>query len=218
MLSKLEDLARRAKARMPAAARGVVQRLEDAYHAQRGKPASAQSATEAPPPEPAAPPEPKEINWELRSQADLVDHIEQHYHAGLRRDLPALADAARKIEKEHKSHASVPSGLSDLLAEFFSTLDSHMMKEEHMLFPPLRTGARGGELDMPMRMMEREHDDHAKELSKIRELTREFVAPADATSEWTTLYEGLAALETALRQHIYLEDNILFVRGTGGGY
>ncbi|MEO6776358.1 MAG: hemerythrin domain-containing protein, partial [Kofleriaceae bacterium] len=110
-----------------------------------------------------------------------------------------------------------PRGLSDLLAELFASLDSHMMKEERMLFPTLRTGARGGSIDMPMRMMEREHDDHAEGLEKIRELTRDLAAPADATPTWTALYERLATLEADLRQHIYLENNILFARATGGG-
>jgi|GEM_PF-2017762 len=219
MLNKLENLARKARARLPSAARRALQRVESAYHARRGtQPSgSAAPANEAPTPAPPAAPGPKAINWELRSQAELVDHIEQHYHAGLRRDLPTLIEAARKLEREPASHAAVPGGLSELLAELFGSLDSHMMKEERMLFPTLRTGARGGELDMPMRMMEREHDDHADELGKIRELTRDLVAPADAAPEWKALYDRLVTLEAELRQHIYLEDNVLFARATGGG-
>ena len=109
----------------------------------------------------------------------------------------------------------MPAGLSDLLADFFAALDSHMMKEERMLFPVLRTGARGGDIHMPMRMMEREHDDHANELDKIRELTRNLAAPPDATEAWIALYERLATLEAELRQHIYLENNVLFARAGG---
>lgn len=206
--SKLED-----------AARALRQRIEAAYQARRGKPAPASRPAPpppAPPPAPAAP-APKAINWELRSQAELVDHIEQHYHAGLRSELPRLIDAARAIERDHAGHAAVPRGLSDLLAGFFASLDSHMMKEERILFPRLRANARGGEIDMPMRMMEREHDDHADELAKIRELTRDLTAPADAPPTWSALYGDLVTLEADLRQHIYLENNVLFLRATGGG-
>lgn len=214
ILSKLEGLARRVYAHLPAAARGVIQRLEAAYQARRGKHPSAASAsaTETPP----AAAEPRAIPWELRSQSEIVDHIEHHYHAGIRRDLPVMIEAARKIQREHASHADVPKGLSDLLAEFFMSLDSHMLKEEHMLFVALRGGARGGEIEMPMRMMERDHGDHADELEKIRTLTQDFVAPADATAEWKSLYDALATLETDLREHIYLEDQVLFARAMGG--
>ena len=39
--------------------------------------------------------------------------------------------------------------------------------------------------------------------------------PADASAAWIDLYARLTALETELRQHIYLEDNILFARAVG---
>jgi regulator of cell morphogenesis and NO signaling len=157
----------------------------------------------------------KKPNWELRSQAELVDHIVAHYHAGLRRDLPALVEAARRIEREHAAHAAVPSGLADELAELASELESHMRKEETVLFPMLRTGRRGGPLDMPIRMMERDHEDHDERLDRIRRHTASFTPPADASEAWKALYSGLATLETDLRQHIYLENNILFARAAG---
>jgi len=181
-------------------ARGVLSRLND-YRAQR-----------APAPPPPAPPPPapeKKPNWELRPPAELVDYIEQHHHAGLRRDLPRLVDTARRLAREHASTAAV--GLSDALAELFAELDGHMHKEETMLFPLLRTGTRGGELDMPIRMMERDHDGHVDHLDRIRELTGDFEPPDPA---WASLYAELAALDAGLHEHIYLEDGILFARAT----
>lgn len=212
--SKLEDLARKAKARMPSAARGVLQRFEDVYRARRSQTPPAEPVTQ-PAAEPAAP-APRTVSWELRSQAELVEHIEQHYHAGLRRDLPTLIDAARRVEREHPDHPHAPIGLAGLLESFASDLESHMLKEERMLFPTLRTGARGGSVGMPIRMMEREHDGHSDELDNIRQLTHDLIAPADASPAWNELYTGLTQLEADLRQHIYLENNILFARAIGG--
>lgn len=224
-MTRLESLARSARARVPSPARVWLDRIEDAYRAARGlpdlerepRPDAAQATPAAAPAATEPPAAPKRaINWELRSQAEIVDHIEQHYHAGLRRDLPTLIEAARKVEREHAGHASVPAGLTDTLEAFAAELDSHMLKEETMLFPTLREGKRGGGVDMPMRMMEREHEGHDAQLEKIRELTGDFAAPTDASPTWTELYTGLAALEADLRQHIYLENNVLFVRASGG--
>jgi regulator of cell morphogenesis and NO signaling len=209
---KLESLARDAAARMPAAARAPLQRLVS-----RVRPSK-------PPPPPAAPPEPevpvveppKPVNWELRSQAELVDHIETHYHAGLRHDVPRLIERARRIEREHAGHAQLPVGLTELLEKLEGELEAHMQKEERILFPTLRTGSRGGPIDMPIRMMEREHDDHADELEQIRRLTHGLTAPVDASPSWTALYSALATLEADLHQHIYLENNVLFARARGG--
>jgi regulator of cell morphogenesis and NO signaling len=157
------------------------------------------------------------VNWELRSQAEIVDHIETHYHAGLRHDLPKLIERARRIEREQAGHAQVPVGLTELLEKFEGELEAHMQKEERILFPTLRTGSRGGPIDMPIRMMEREHDDHADELAQIRRLTHGLTAPPDAPPGWAALYSALATLEADLHQHIYLENNVLFARARGGG-
>jgi regulator of cell morphogenesis and NO signaling len=201
----LESLAREAAARMPAAARGRLQRLVS-----RVRPSTPEAP---PPPPPPEPPRAKPIRWELRSQAEIADHIVDHYHAGLRRDLPDLIQRARRIEREH---AAAPAGLADLLEKLESELEGHMQKEERILFPMLRTGSRGGPIDMPIRMMEREHDDHSDELEQIRRLTNDLTAPRDAPPAWTELYVGLATLETDLRQHIALENNVLFARARGG--
>jgi regulator of cell morphogenesis and NO signaling len=154
--------------------------------------------------------------WEQRSQAELADHIEAHYHVGLRRDLPPLIEAARKVERVHAGKPGVPSGLADVLDEFFAEMQSHMGKEEQILFPMIRRGARGEAVFMPVRVMESEHDAHREQLVKIRELTDDLRLPANACATWTALYRGLETLEAELMQHIHLENNILFARATRG--
>jgi regulator of cell morphogenesis and NO signaling len=155
--------------------------------------------------------------WEHRSQAELADHIEAHYHAGLRRDLPPLIEAARKVERVHAHKPDVPTGLADVLTEFFSEMQSHMAKEEKILFPMIRRGERGEAVYMPVRVMEGEHDSHREQLVKIRELTHDLQLPAHACATWTALYHGLETVEAELMQHIHLENNILFSRAVREG-
>jgi regulator of cell morphogenesis and NO signaling len=69
---------------------------------------------------------------------------------------------------------------------------------------------------MQIRMMERDHADHATSLGRIREQTTSLTAPAGASAEWTELYARLVTLEVDLREHVYLEDAILFARASGG--
>lgn len=213
ILGKLQEIARKARghAHVPQVVRTVLGRFDNRLPA-------TPAATPAPVPPPVVEPEPvvaKQVNWELRTQAEIVDHIIAHYHEGLRRDLPALIDAAGRIERAHADHPAVPKHLSDELDAFASELLGHMLKEEHVLFPMLRTGARGGQLDMPMRMMERDHDSHSDALERIRASTGDLTPPADASASWIELYTKLATLERELREHIYLENNILFARAAG---
>jgi regulator of cell morphogenesis and NO signaling len=151
-------------------------------------------------------------SWEDRSQTELVDHIETHYHAALRRDVPPLIEAARKVERVHAGKPDVPVGLGDLLEEFWDEMQQHMMKEEKILFPMLRQGARGPAVFSPIKVMEMEHDDHGILLAKIRSLTGDLAIPAHACATWTALYRGLERLEAELMQHIHLENNVLFMR------
>jgi regulator of cell morphogenesis and NO signaling len=155
--------------------------------------------------------------WEQRSQTELADHIEGHYHVGLRRDLPPLIEAARKVERVHASKPGVPAGLADVLTDFFEEMQSHMAKEERILFPMIRRGERGNAVYMPVRVMEGEHDSHREQLVKIRELTDDLRLPPHACATWTALYHGLETIEADLMQHIHLENNILFARATAGG-
>lgn len=155
-----------------------------------------------------------DAHWDRCSPAELADHIESHYHAALRRDLPPLIEASRKVERVHASKPGVPAGLADVLTAFFDEMVSHMAKEEKILFPMIRRGVRGEPVYMPVRMMEREHDSHSEALTKIRSLTDDLRLPAHACATWTALYNGLETLETELMQHIHLENNILFRRAT----
>ncbi len=153
-----------------------------------------------------------DASWDTRPQAELADHIQAHYHDRLRRDFPPLIEAARKVERVHADKPAVPAGLTDVLEAFWSEMQTHMMKEERVLFPMLRQGVRGQHVAMPIRVMEQEHDGHAEHLARIRELTGGMQPPARACATWRALYHGLETTEAELMEHIHLENNILFAR------
>jgi len=152
------------------------------------------------------------VSWDARSQTELADHIEHHYHAALRRDLPPLVDAARKVERVHADKPGVPAGLAEVLTAFFTEMQNHMAKEEQVLFPLIRRGVAGAAVFIPVRVLETEHDSHAAYLASIRALTADLQLPPHACATWTALYHGLATIEAELMQHIHLENHILFAR------
>ena len=153
-------------------------------------------------------------SWDARPLAELADHIEAHYHTALRRDLPSLIEAAHKVERVHATKPAVPAGLASVLEAFLEEMQQHMAKEERVLFPMIRRGARGEAVYMPVRVMETEHDTHAERLRSIRALTGDLRLPPHACATWTALYRGLETVEAELMQHIHLENNVLFARAT----
>lgn len=149
--------------------------------------------------------------WSESSQEKLIDHIENHYHARHRLMLPELQLLAEKVERVHQSHRECPVGLSRFLGELTVELIDHMSKEELILFPMIKAG-RGMEAFMPIHVMTAEHDQHGRNLAKLREMAFDFVPPEDGCGTWRALYNGLDQLEQELMEHIHLENHILFAR------
>ena len=64
--------------------------------------------------------------------------------------------------------------------------------------------------------MMHEHDSAGSALRRLRTLTNDYQPPEGACTTWRALWHGLAALETAMHEHIHLENNILFPRALAG--
>lgn len=145
---------------------------------------------------------------------DLIGQIEARYHAVHRAELPELYRLARRVEAVHGANPDAPTGLANLLATIQGELESHMQKEEQILFPMMRAGGHPM-IAAPVSVMLAEHDDHGAHLRRLEELTNHFAPPDAACTTWRALYAGLAKFADDLMEHIHTENNILFPRFTG---
>ncbi len=153
------------------------------------------------------------------SLTDLADHIEQTHHAYLRRELPRLGAMVRKVAAVHGERCPWMLELDGVFAGFVAELDSHMMKEEQILFPLIRDleangsgpdASRAMSVGNPIRVMEHEHDDAGRALERMRTLSNGFAPPADACNTFRAMLDGLAQLEQDMHQHVHKENNVLF--------
>ncbi|MGX2038865.1 iron-sulfur cluster repair protein YtfE [Methylocaldum sp. MU1018] len=147
--------------------------------------------------------------WKDAPTAELIAHIVDRFHERHRVQLPELIRLARKVEQVHGDRAECPHGLADHLGTLWQELESHMHKEERVLFPLLSLGARAA-VQGPILVMRMEHDNHGEALQRLIELTDGFTPPATACNTWRALYLGLATLCVDLMEHIHLENNVLF--------
>jgi regulator of cell morphogenesis and NO signaling len=155
--------------------------------------------------------------WDTKPLPELIEFILARYHEPLRADLPALIDAATRVERVHAKKASCPHGLALELERLDVEVRQHLAKEEQVLFPAIGAGRGGAQVHMPIRVMMHEHDDHGASLQRLRELTAGFAPPPEACATWRALYAGLGKLESELMEHIHLENNILFPRALNVG-
>jgi regulator of cell morphogenesis and NO signaling len=157
-------------------------------------------------------PDEPQRRWNDAPLGDLIDHILATYHRPLDEELPRLEAMARKVCSVHGEKD--PEGFAELLSVYLALkteLQEHMMKEEQILFPMIRQG-RGAMASGPVAVMTHEHDAAGHALKRLRELTNDYQAPEGACTTWRALWHGLDVLETAMHEHIHLENNILFPR------
>ncbi|MDP6609271.1 MAG: iron-sulfur cluster repair di-iron protein [Vicinamibacterales bacterium] len=156
--------------------------------------------------------DPSKGRWDQAALGDLIDHILTTYHRSLDEELPRLQSMAEKVLDVHRDKD--PERLPELLSVFLglkSELEEHMVKEEQILFPMIRSG-QGAMATGPIAAMEHDHASVGAVLRRLQELTDGYEVPAGACDTWRALWHGLAALEEALHEHIHLENNILFPR------
>jgi len=150
-------------------------------------------------------------DWSEATSTEIVQHILERYHAVHREQLPELIRLARKVEQVHGERADCPHGLADHLSVMAQEMESHMRKEELVLFPMIERG-HGVMAEAPINVMRMEHDDHGVALRRLEELTDGITPPRQACTTWRALYAGLRTFRQDLMEHIHTENNVLFER------
>lgn len=158
---------------------------------------------------------PSETDWRSEPLAKLCDHIEQTHHGFLREALPRLSMLTAKVAERHEQKDPRLAELRDVFEGFREELESHMVKEERILFPAIRSVDEGvpcPHLSSPIQVMLAEHDDAGAALAAMRTLTDEFRPGPDACNTHRAMLHALAELESDMHQHVHKENNILFPR------
>jgi regulator of cell morphogenesis and NO signaling len=162
---------------------------------------------------------PRFAEWEPET---LIGYIVGNHHAYVRRALPSLVANTRKIAAVHGDRHAELHEVAELTEAVAAEMTSHMMKEEHILFPFIdalaaasRLGSPApdapfGSIENPLRMMEEEHESAGSAVARMRELTGGFTVPDDGCTTYRVCLQELQAFEADLHAHVHLENNVLF--------
>jgi regulator of cell morphogenesis and NO signaling len=153
----------------------------------------------------------------------LADHIEATHHAFMKQELPRLVALRGKVAAAHGGRHPELFELGEVLDAFRDEIDSHLMKEERVLFPLIRQleaattlpSVHCGSVNNPIRVMEHEHDTAGLALARMRDLAGGFRTPPDGCESYRALMDGLASVERDLHRHIHKENNVLFPGAAG---
>lgn len=152
----------------------------------------------------------------------LADYVEKTHHRYVREKSPILQQFLDKLCKVHGGAHPELFQVKELFDESVEDLGAHMVKEENILFPFIRTMVEAknsnsnfesphfGTVENPVNMMMHEHTAEGERFEKISNLTDGYTVPADGCNTYRVAFQMLAEFEDDLHRHIHLENNILF--------
>ncbi len=168
---------------------------------------------------------PREAGASAETLAALMEYIVGRHHAFLRVELPRLEAGIAAWSRDAGAAPDEPrQSLRRIFRRFRSELESHLQKEEQVLFPMIAelesAAARGdkpqkrafGSIAHPIGMMEQEHQAARLMLEQLRRLAGDAADPAGASAAQQAVRARLAELEADLDVHSRLEDDRLFPR------
>jgi regulator of cell morphogenesis and NO signaling len=162
--------------------------------------------------------------WQSEPLTSLIAHIQNTHHTYTREEIGRLGVLFEKVCSVHSKNHPELLRVRETFQGLAWELNSHMMKEEMVLFPYIvkmeaaalanepAPRAPFGSIRNPVAMMEQEHGSAGRALQDMKKTTGGYAAPSDACVSYQTLYKALADFEADLHQHIHLENNILFPR------
>ena len=168
----------------------------------------------------------KEVKiWINEPLSEIIDHIMQKHHALMWEKLPYIEALLSKIVLVHgNNHGDFLVPLKNTFIDLKEKLEKHLQSEEQVLFPyvkelesHIQTNSKKPSEDPALlkkivEVLFDEHDEAGEALSKMRNLTSDYVLPKDACASFKALYEELKAIEDDLHEHVHLENIVLFPR------
>jgi regulator of cell morphogenesis and NO signaling len=163
-------------------------------------------------------------DWRDVTLAELVRHIGGTYHKEQHAELQRLNAMMDKVERVHGTRRSDVIPLARLVRALTQELMFHTSDEDERLFPAIVALERGEAVELHGRaldrFLERLEDEHftvGRMLQQLHALTSGFMPPDDACNTVRGLYHGLEDLSNTLKEHVHLENNVLFPRAAAIG-
>lgn len=158
------------------------------------------------------------------SLSRLIQYIVRVHHRDVRSRLPRLADLAKVAAAEPDVPVAELKQMARILEALHRDMQHHFIKEEGVLFPyiaqideegngaflPAQTCFR--RMGEPVFMMAQEHEQALRLMAELDRITCGYRAVGSAPESVQWLYAEAGRFSHDLREHIRLENEVLFPR------
>jgi regulator of cell morphogenesis and NO signaling len=145
---------------------------------------------------------------------ELIDHIVDVHHAGVRKQIPMIQDLLETVVRVHHDDASLPP-LRDRFDELAAELIAHMKVEEERLFPFCRRfdSDLAPEVDQELLgELVHEHEDVGRALVDLRRMAGDYDLERAHCNTHRFLLQSMMEFEEDMHVHVHEENNVLFAR------
>lgn len=151
----------------------------------------------------------------------LISYILIHHHFYVKQSMPATINHLEKVAAKHGDRFPYMKEALALFIYLKNEMLLHMHKEEMIVFPHIKEIAsvygysqkrnfEEGYINVPLGVLENEHDEAGEIMFNIRRLTNNYTPPEGACTTFKVSLAELKEFEEDLHQHVHLENNILF--------
>ncbi|QXP67910.1 DUF542 domain-containing protein [Polaribacter sp. AHE13PA] len=157
-------------------------------------------------------------SWKLDFLIDFLVNIQHEYKE---ENILLLKEYGEKVATIYGEEYKELIEINLLILRVADNILEHMKNEERIIFPYIKklidantkkivTNTSNSPLNIPIDIIEDDHEKVSKTFKKIAELTNNYKIPENACISFKVLYLKLQQFEELLNNHIHIENNILF--------
>ncbi len=162
------------------------------------------------------------LHFNLWQPDVLADYIYYQHHVTYYKVQPIISELAEKVIERHSSQYPHLLKIRSTFHFLKQELNAHFLKEEKVVFPYIkalqkaRQTADLNELEgypsmkEPVQMMEADHEAAGEILDALKKIANNYKPSTESSELIHHLYKLLADFDEDFRQHMHLENNILF--------
>lgn len=162
------------------------------------------------------------LHFELWSLPFFVDFIIENHHHFVKKQIPLLTELIEHVVSKHGKSFPALFDIQKLFNGFSESFYKHIFRKEEELFSYIkklhRTAEEGKQIASPYfgsiieleNQLSEEHSAVENDLLQLRQITSNFIAPENSCTNHKRIYKLLKALYHDTKQHIYLENNLVF--------
>ncbi len=161
----------------------------------------------------------KDVDFEVATNADIINHILKNHHAFLKKELPEIEELVFTIFKVHfMDSGDILEKVHRLFNHLKTEFEAHIIKEERVLFHIVKEYENNPSRELlesvleGISRVEENNIEIENILKELRKVTDGYTVPPTGCPTYEKTYAKLNEIERNTISHFKLERDLMFRR------